>query len=87
MYEVLIPDTVQRQLDRIPKKKSEQILKRILTLGDNPWPRGTKKTKGVANTFHIWIGRSYRVVYEVERKEQCVVILDVAHKQSVRYRR
>jgi len=55
-YQVVIPNPVQKQLDKIPQPKRERILAAIRLLKIDPRPDGVKKLKTFENTYRIRIG-------------------------------
>jgi len=37
----------------------------ILSLSENPYPRGYDKVEGKENQLRLWIDKNYRILYEV----------------------
>lgn len=81
-YEVIVPRPVQKQLDDLPDIVQERVVRRIVTLKDNPRPRGCVKLKGYENEYRIRIG-DYRVRYEIHDQEHIVVLLHCKHRKDV----
>ena len=64
-YQVFIATSAAKDLERIPFSNRNQILKKVISLKNNPRPPGVKKMKGFANRWRIRVG-DYRVIYEIE---------------------
>jgi mRNA interferase RelE/StbE len=45
-YSIVVPKSVQKQLDNLPEQVYQRILKKIRLLADNPRPDGALKLKG-----------------------------------------
>ena len=80
-YRVIIPKPVQKQLDDLPEKQRERLLKDIRLLADVPRPSGVKKLKGYENMYRIRVG-NYRVIYEIQDQEMLVLILSSIHRKD-----
>lgn len=63
-----------------------RIVKAILDLQDNPRPRGYDVVAGKEEQLRIWIGRDYRVLYEVHEKEGKIVIVGIRRKDERTYK-
>ncbi|MCC5662511.1 type II toxin-antitoxin system RelE/ParE family toxin [Nostoc sp. CHAB 5784] len=80
-YRVIIPKPVQKQLDDLPEKQRERLLKDIRLLADVPRPSGVKKLNGYENMYRIRVG-NYRVIYEIQDQEMLVLILSSIHRKD-----
>lgn len=81
-YKVLVPKPVQKQLDDLPKFVYDRVIEKILTLKNNPYPRGCVKIRGYENEYRIRIGE-YRVRYEIRKKESVVLLIHCGHRKGV----
>lgn len=45
-YQVIIPKSVRKKLDRFPSSLADRILEALTSLETNPRPSGCKKLKG-----------------------------------------
>ena len=80
-YEVQIVQAAERDMDRLPSTVHARISRRILSLGDNPRPRGTKKLSG-REEYRLRVG-DYRVLYTVDDTNSIVLIFAVGHRREV----
>ena len=80
-YEVRIVSAAEREMDRLPVAVYKRISRRILTLEDNPRPRGAKKLSG-REEYRLRIG-DYRVLYTVDDKNGVVTIFAVGHRREI----
>jgi mRNA interferase RelE/StbE len=80
-YEVLIVPSVEKEMDKLADLIHGRISSKILTLENNPRPRGYKKLSG-REEYRIRAG-DYRVLYAVNDKDHIVTILAVGHRRDV----
>ena len=81
-YEIEITRTAERQLRRLPPEDQQRVLRTILPLADDPFPRGSRKLSGYDDVFRIHVGR-YRVLYSVSEKKLIIIILKIGHRKNV----
>lgn len=67
---------VEKQLQRIPKKQRERLVKTMRSLRTDPRPKGAEKLDD--NLYRIRQG-DYRVLYAVFDKETVIVICKTCH--------
>lgn len=80
-YEVRILQAAEREMDKLPSTVHSRISKRLLSLEDNPRPRGTKKLSG-RDEYRLRIG-DYRVLYTIDDKNSVVTVFAVGHRREV----
>ncbi len=80
-YEVRIVPAAEREMDKLPPLVHTRVSRRILSLEDNPRPRGAKKLSG-REEYRLRVG-DYRVLYTVDDKDGIVTILAVGHRREV----
>jgi mRNA interferase RelE/StbE len=68
-------------LEKLPKKKSEQILRKILALCNDPFPLDYKKLKG--NQFYRSRIGEHRIVYEVHDNELYIFLIGKRNDDDV----
>jgi len=80
---IYIPNSVTKSLSRIPLPWKERIAKAIDLLEENPY-MGEKMTGQLANCrkIRIW---PYRIVYQINKKEGFIKILEIEHRGNVSY--
>ena len=80
-YQVILPKSVQKELDRLPDDVVEQIMARLAALETNPRPADVKKLKG-RNAWRIRVG-DYRVIYEIHDRVLQILVITVGHRREI----
>lgn len=80
-YKVYFKESVEKDLNAIPKKDLKKILRRIATLAQNPRPAGHEKLTG-QERYRVRQGR-YRIVYSIQDEVLAVWIVRVGHRKDV----
>ena len=80
-YRVILPKSVQKELDRLSDDVANRILTRLTDLETNPRPPDVKKLKG-RSAWRIRIG-DYRVIYEIHDRILEVIIIAIGHRREV----
>jgi mRNA interferase RelE/StbE len=80
-YRVILPKSVQKELDRLSDDTANRVLARLAALETNPRPPDVKKLKG-RNGWRIRIG-DYRVIYEIDDPARQVLVIKVGHRREV----
>ena len=80
-YEVRIIPAAEREMDKLPIPVHTRLNRRILSLEDNPRPRGAKRLSG-REEYRLRVG-NYRVLYTVNDKGCIVTIRAVGHRREV----
>jgi mRNA interferase RelE/StbE len=81
-YTVIIPKTVQKQIDRLAEVERRRVLQRLSQLEINPRPIGCVKLVGYANEYRVRIG-DHRIRYEIDDEGRIVILLVVKHRRDV----
>lgn len=81
MYRVILPRSVQKELDRLPDEVLRRILARLAHLETNPRPADVKKLKG-RDAWRIRVG-DYRVIYEIHDRELQILVVTVGHRREI----
>ena len=81
-YTVIIQQSAQKQITKLPLNFQLKAEKIILALENNPRPSGCKKLKGYNNIYRIRFG-TYRIVHSIIDKELVVYIFDVDHRKDI----
>lgn len=79
-YQVEIPSSVHRELNRLPSNLQARLLKKISSLRDGPVPPEAIKVSGSMHGYRIRVG-DYRIAYLF--MNQVVYITEVAHRSEV----
>ena len=80
-YEVILPKSAQKELDRLPDEIAKRILEALAVLKAQPRPPGCKKLRG-ENAWRIRVG-NYRVIYEIHDKVLRVIVVTVGNRREV----
>jgi len=80
-FQVILPKSVQKELDRLPDEIARRILARLAGLETNPRPPEVKKLKG-RDAWRIRLG-DYRVIYEIHDRVLQILVIAVGHRREV----
>lgn len=80
--EIDLRESANKDFQKIPKQFLKNIIQKISTLKENPFPHGCIKLSGSKNIFRIRIG-DYRVISRVNKMQKIVYIDYVSHRKDV----
>ena len=80
-FQIILPKSVQKELDRLPDEIANRILARLAGLETNPRPADVKKLKGRA-AWRIRVG-DYRVIYEIHDHVLQIIVITVGHRREI----
>ena len=80
-YQVIIPKSVRKELDRLPDNVARKILARLAGLEVNPRPADVKKLRG-REAWRIRAG-DYRVIYEIHDRMLQVIVITIGHRREI----
>ena len=80
-YQVRILRSAEKEMDRLPATVHARLSKRILSLEENPRPRGVKKLS-VREEYRLRVG-DYRILYVIDHGNHTVTIVAVGHRREV----
>lgn len=81
-YSLEISRTAEKQLKKLDQADRQRVVKAMVALADDPYPRGSRKLTGYDDVFRIRVG-SYRVLYSVSGTKLVIVILKIGHRKDV----
>lgn len=82
MYEVLLESSAERDLNRLRTNDFDRVMPHVIRLAENPRPVGCRKIVGSAkNDWRIRVG-DFRVIYEIDDKDEKVRIMHVRHRRE-----
>jgi len=81
VYRVELRQRVQDKLDSLSESDREMVIDALLSLEENPRPRGVEKIRGK----ELWRVRKgdYRVVYDVDDDAKIVTVVRIGHRKDV----
>ena len=80
-YEVLLLQSAEKELDRLPSAIYNRVRDKVISLEGNPRPRGLKKLSG-REEYRLRVG-DYRILYVVDDNNHIVTIVSVGHRREV----
>ena len=80
-YTIIIPNSVKKDLDRVPDSVFKKVLTVLHQLEINPRPSGCKKLKG-RNAWRVRTG-DYRIIYEIEDENVKIILVKIRHRKEV----
>jgi mRNA interferase RelE/StbE len=80
-YRVIIVHSAEKELERLHSGNYDRVTKKLLSLEDNPRPRGVKKLTG-REEYRLRVG-DYRILYFIDDKNQTVIVSAVGHRGDV----
>ena len=80
-FQIILPKSVQKELDRLPDEIANRILARLAGLEINPRPAEVKKLKG-RDAWRVRVG-DYRVIYEIHDRVLQIIVITIGHRREV----
>ena len=80
-YQVILPKSARKELDRLPDDVASRILARLAGLETNPRPADVKKLRG-RDAWRIRVG-DYRVIYEIHDRVLQIIVITVGHRREI----
>lgn len=80
-YELSVKKSAVKELEGIPKKELQKIVKKIQDLSSEPRPQGSQKLSH-KEQYRIRQG-DYRVIYSIDDDNLAVHIIKVGHRREV----
>lgn len=81
LYEIIIPKSVQKELDNISEIYYSRIADKIFEMEKNPRPAGCLKLSD-SDEYRVRVG-AFRILYEIDDKKKLVVIYKIEHRKEV----
>ncbi len=81
MYEIIVPKSVLKELDRISEATYSRIADKILSMEDNPRPAGCLKLSD-SEEYRLRVG-NYRILYEIDDSKKIITIYKIDHRKDV----
>jgi mRNA interferase RelE/StbE len=81
-YVVLLESRAEKELKALPEETLKRVDIKLRALSLNPRPRGTAKLKGKESEgWRLRIG-DYRILYQIDDKENVVRIYRIKHRRE-----
>ncbi len=79
-YDVYLKTSAEKELGKLPADADDKIVRSLLSLKNNPRPRGAKALRG-REGYRIRVSQ-YRVLYLIDDKRGRVDIVSIAHRKE-----
>jgi mRNA interferase RelE/StbE len=80
-YEVRIVPSAEKEMERLSIPVYVRISTKILSLEENPRPRGTRKLSG-REEYRLRVG-DFRILYLIDDRTNSVTVVAVGHRREV----
>lgn len=80
-YEIIIKPSAKKDLDKLPTRELQRIIKRLMLLKNNPRPVGVQKLSDDEG-YRIRSGK-YRILFMINDKIKNVFIYRIKHRKDV----
>lgn len=80
-YRIFFRKSVRQDVEKIPKKYLQQIMKRIASLAVDPRPPGCEKLSA-QERYRIRQG-TYRIIYSIQDDELTLWVVKIGHRKDV----
>jgi mRNA interferase RelE/StbE len=81
-YTVVLTQTAEKELQKLPVRMIEKIIALLKSLEENPRPSGCKKLKGYKNLWRVRIG-NYRIIYDIDDIILLVDVREIGHRKDI----
>jgi len=81
VYSVFYTSAVHRQLRRLPRDITAQVVAAVESLSRNPRTPHTEKLEGSTAAYRLRVGR-YRLLYTIDDRIKRVAIYRIAHRRE-----
>ena len=81
-YRIEISHTAEKQLKKLRQEDQRRVVKAMVSLGNDPYPKGSRKLTGYDDVFRIRVGE-FRILYSVSAKKLIIIILKIGQRKDV----
>lgn len=83
-YEIIIPDKIQRIIDKkLDKHLKERLHKKLQKLETAPQSYAKPLRHPLAGVWEIYFEKRWRVLFEIHENDKTVVIIGFKHKDEM----
>ena len=80
-YTVVISESAERTLDRLPRLVQDRLAPHILSLEQQPRPHDCRKLSPPLDGYRLRVG-DYRIVYSVDDASRTVTVVRIARRDK-----
>jgi len=81
-YTVVVGKSATKELEKLPSTVVKKLVLTIVSLEENPRPKGCKKLQGFENLWRIRVG-NYRIIYAIEDVIMLVDVRKIGHRKDI----
>ena len=81
-YRIEISRTAEKQLKKLRQEDQRRVVKAMVSLGNDPYPKGSRKLTGYDDVFRMRVGE-FRILYSVSAKKLIIIILKIGRRKDV----
>ena len=82
MYEMIFSRKAAKFISTLPHNYKNKIKEMLIILRENPYAYPYKKIRGKTNLYRLRMG-NYRILYEVNKKQNQIIILNVDKRERI----
>lgn len=86
MLKIRFRRSAKRELFELDDETFLRVARAIMDLQVDPRPRGYDKVASREDQLRIWVGRDYRVLYEIDEKAERIIIVGIRRKDEATYK-
>lgn len=80
-YSIVVKAPAAKELDAVPRKELQRIIKKVGALATNPRTNGSEKLSG-AERYRLRQG-DYRIIYAIDDSVRQVIVVKIGHRRDV----
>lgn len=80
-YLINLKRSAEKELEHLPVKIHDRIVNLLISLKENPLPKGVKKLSG-REGYRVRVG-DYRILYVINHSEKKAEVFSIAHRRDV----
>ena len=81
-YSLAISHQAEKEIAHLHPKIRRQVIEKILSLKDNPYPPDIKQLRGEEDAYRVGSGE-YRILLHMDNQNKKVTIFRVKHRRDV----
>ena len=83
-YEIIIPDKIQRIIDKkCDKHLKNRLFKKLLKLENKPRSYAKPLRVPLAGIWEIYFEKRWRILFEINENEKVIIIVGFKHKDEM----
>ncbi len=83
-YEIIIPDKIQKVIDKkCDKHLKKRLFTKLLKLENNPQSYAKPLRAPLAGVWEIYFEKRWRVLFEIDNNKRLIVIVGFKHKDEM----